>query len=69
MTAIDSVDSNRIYFVSVVVFAFKVACEGGVLEGKSGCISIIMKGKTNINCSKSLNKKVERMQTIPVLTF
>lgn len=58
MTTIDSMDSNRIYFVSVVVFAFKIACEGGVLEGKSVCIPVIMKEKINIkNCSKSLNKK------------
>lgn len=30
-----AMDSNRIYFVSVMVFAFTVACEGGLLEGKS----------------------------------
>lgn len=70
MTTIDSMDSNRIYFVSVVVFAFKIACEGEVLEGKRVCIPIIMKEKINIkNCSKSLNKKVGRTQIIPMVFF
>lgn len=45
-----------------MIFAFRVACEDGVLKEKGACTSIIQTGETNKiikkkHCSKGLNEK------------